>query len=160
MTTLGSTVEDDRHIRQDVLIIEVLQLRQSTTVKAACSQDEDRQVGDTVRNSCVSYATEGHVVEEDEVKLLSELRCQLIEALSEEKLSGVRRYRARGDNLKLRRIGILVEDLIKAYVGVREILCSPHTSQTDTTRERTLTEVKVDEDDAVTSEGERLSEVV
>ena len=138
----------------------MLQLGQSTTVKAACSQDEDRQVGDTVCDSCVSYATEGHVVEEDEVKLLSELRCQLIEALSEEKLSGVRRYRTRGDNLKLRRIGILVEDLIKAYVGVREILGSPHTSQTDTTRERTLTEVKVDEDDAVTSEGERLSEVV
>ena len=138
----------------------MLQLRQSTTVETACSQDEDRQVGDTVRNSCVSYATEGHVVEEDEVKLLSELRSQLIEALSEEELSGVRRYRTRGDNLKLRRIGILVEDLIKAYVGVREILGSPHTSQTDTTRERPLTEVKVDEDDAVTSEGERLSEVV
>ena len=53
-----------------------------------------------------------------------------------------------------------MEDLIKAYVGVREILGSPHTSQTNTTRERTLTEVKVDEDDAVACEGERLSEVV
>ena len=48
MTTLSSTVEDDRHIRQDVLIIEVLQLGQSTAVETACAQDEDRQVGDTV----------------------------------------------------------------------------------------------------------------
>ena len=138
----------------------MLQLGQSTTVETACAQDEDRQVGDTVRDSCVSYATEGHVVEEDKVKLLSELRSQLIKTLSEEELSGVRRYRTRGDNLKLRRIGILAEDLVKAYVGIREILGSPQTSQTDTTRERTLTKVKVDEDDAVTSEGKRLSEVV
>ena len=95
----------------------MLQLRQSTTVETACTQDEDRQVGNTVRNSCVSYATEGHVVEEDEVKLLSELRSQLIKTLSEEKLSGVRRYSPRGDNLKLRRIGILAEDLIRRTSG-------------------------------------------
>ena len=160
MTTLSSTVEDDRHIRQDVLIIEVLQLGQSTAVETACAQDEDRQVGDTVGDSCVSYATEGHVVEEDEVKLLSELRSQLIEALSEEKLSGVRRYRTRGDNLKLRRIGILTEDLLKSYIGISEVLGSPQACQTYTTRERPLTEVKVDEDDAVACEGECLSEVV
>ena len=131
MTTLGSTVEDDRHIRQDVLIIEVLQLGQSAAVETASTQDEDRQVCDTVCDSCVSYATEGHVVEEHEVKLLSELRSQLIKTLSEEKLSRIGRYRTRDDDLQLRCIGILAEDLLKSYIGISEVLGSPRTSKTD-----------------------------
>ena len=82
MATFGSAVQYDRHILEDMFVVETLQLGECAAVELTGTQDEDRQICDTVSDGGICDTAEGDIVEEDKVKAFGQERCQLIQALS------------------------------------------------------------------------------
>ena len=82
MSALGSTVEDNGHVSQDMIVVQALKLRKRTAVELSSTKDKDREVCYTIGNSSISDTPEGHVVKDDEVKLFAELISKFVETLA------------------------------------------------------------------------------
>ena len=61
MVAYISTIEDQRHILQFTSLVDILDLRQHTTVELSGTYDEDGKVGNTVGNSSIGNHTVRHV---------------------------------------------------------------------------------------------------
>ena len=141
MSALGSTVEDDGHVSQDMIVVQALKLRERTAVKLSSTKDEDREVCYTIGDSSISDTTEGHVVKDDEVKLFAELICKLVKTFAQKELRRIGRYCSRSDDRELRSVGVLTDDLIDLYRRIGEILGDPLTDDTGSMGECPLTQV-------------------
>lgn len=112
-------VEDEGHVAELVLAVQLLHVGQLAAVEPSGAHHEDGEVADAVADGGVGHDTHRHVVGDDVVIAPAQLRHQLVQAAVHEQLGGVGRHGAGGDDVEVVVPGVGMYDVVHtdAVVG-------------------------------------------
>ena len=155
-------IEDERHVLELLLLVELLHLRQHAALHQACAYHEDGEVGKLLVDRGIGHHLDRRTVEEHIVVLGAHLADELFEERREEQLGRVGRNGADGQHVEVLPHPTLLattDDLADVGDAAVEVVAESLLGALHQFGDRAAAQVAVDEQHALLLDSERLGHI-